>query len=770
MAAEVAEAEARAARRAAAVPPGHLPRVAAHRGLAATTWRRPSATSRSWWWPGETGSGKSTPSSQAVPGAGPGRARPRRPHPAPAPRRPHGGRPGGRRAGHHGGRPGRLHRAVLRPGRRAHADQADDRRHPAGRDAAGPDAAPYDTLIVDEAHERSLNVDFLLGYLTNLLPRRPDLKVIVTSATIDTERFAEHSVRRSVEVSGRTYPVEIRYQPLGPRGRQRPDRRHPPRGGRAAGRGARRHPRVPVGRAGDPRPPPPSARPPWPAPRSCPSTPGCRPPNRPGPSGPTRPAHRAGHQRGRDLDHGAGRALRRRPRHGPHLPLQPAHQGPAPAHRAGQPGLRRPAGRPVRAGGAGRLHPPLRRGRLRRPAAVHRAGDPPHQPGLGHPADGGARARRRRVLPLRGPTRRPRGARRGGAAGRAGRHAGRAGAHAPRPAAGPPADRSPLRPDDPRGRGQRLRPRGADHRRRAVDPGRAGAPRWPGGRGRRAARPLRRPRQRLRRRAQPVALPGGRAAGPVVQRLPADVPGRAPPPRADPRVAGPRTPAPGRGRRARHPAPLGAGAPEAVHRSLLAGLLSHVGMYDPATREHVGARQARFLVAPGSVLHRRPAAWVMAGELVETTRLWARMVARIDPGWIEPLAGHLVRRSYGEPWWDARRGRGPDHREGDAVRAPGRRRPAAGARPGRPGPGPPPVHRARPGGRRLVHPPSLRRRQPGAGGRGAGARGPDPPPRPAGDRRGAGGVLRRPPAPGRDLGPPLRPLVVDGSPPSVPTC
>src|SRR5918998_3025119 len=76
----------------------------------------------------------------------------------------------------------------------------------------------YDTLIVDEAHERSLNIDFLLGYLTNLLPRRPDLKVIVTSATIDTERFAKHFDAPVVEVSGRTYPVEIRYRPLGDEG------------------------------------------------------------------------------------------------------------------------------------------------------------------------------------------------------------------------------------------------------------------------------------------------------------------------------------------------------------------------------------------------------------------------------------------------------------------------------------------------------------------------------------------------------------------------
>jgi ATP-dependent helicase HrpA len=96
--------------------------------------------------------------------------------------------------------------------------------------------------------------------------------------------------------------------------------------------------------------------------------------------------------------------------------------------------------------------------------------------------------------------------------------------------------------------------------------------------------------------------------------------------------------------------------PREIHQALLSGLLSHVGLRDAAKREYQGARGARFAVFPGSVLARKQPAWVMVAELVETSRLWGRTAARIEPAWIEPLAGHLVRRTYDEPRWDPKRG------------------------------------------------------------------------------------------------------------------
>jgi ATP-dependent helicase HrpA len=93
---------------------------------------------------------------------------------------------------------------------------------------------------------------------------------------------------------------------------------------------------------------------------------------------------------------------------------------------------------------------------------------------------------------------------------------------------------------------------------------------------------------------------------------------------------------------------------KAVHVSLLAGLLSHIGMHDAEKRDYLGARGARFLIFPGSALFRSSPRWVMAAELVETSRLWGRVLARIEPEWVEPLAGHLVKRAYSEPHWSKR--------------------------------------------------------------------------------------------------------------------
>ena len=92
--------------------------------------------------------------------------------------------------------------------------------------------------------------------------------------------------------------------------------------------------------------------------------------------------------------------------------------------------------------------------------------------------------------------------------------------------------------------------------------------------------------------------------------------------------------------------------PQHIHLSLLAGLLSHLGLKDTDKNEYLGARSAKFAVFPGSALFKKPPRWIMSAELVETSRLWARVNARIEPEWVEPLAQHLVKRSYSEPHWE----------------------------------------------------------------------------------------------------------------------
>ena len=512
----------------------------------------------------------------------------------------------------------------------------------------------YDTLIVDEAHERSLNIDFLLGYLTNLLPRRPDLKLIVTSATIDTERFARHFDAPVVEVSGRTYPVELRYRPLGDESADQVDGiRRAVDELRAEGPGdilvflsGEREIRDTATALGEARLAGTEILPLYARLSAAEQQRAFRPhqgrrivlATNVAETSITVPGVRY------VVDPGTARISRySRRTKVQRLPIEPDSQASA-DQRAGRCGR-------VAPGICIRLYdeddylarpeftePEILRTNLAsvilRMAAL----------GLGEvesfpfvdPPD--AHAIRDAVALL-----------------------GELGAMEDGRTLTPLGRRLARLPIDPRfGRmileadangcvrevliiaaalsiqDVRERPTGQEAEAdelhaRFADPDSdftAVLNLWHYLEAEQRARSS----SAFRRlcRAEHLHHVRVREWQDLVRQL-RDV-------AAEIGI-----------RRTRQ-----AATPEAVHRALLAGLLSHVGMYDPATREHIGARQARFLVAPGSSLHRRPAAWVMAGELVETSRLWARMVARIDPSWIEPLAGHLVRRSYSEAWWDAK--------------------------------------------------------------------------------------------------------------------
>ncbi|HEY2959325.1 MAG TPA: ATP-dependent RNA helicase HrpA [Actinomycetota bacterium] len=524
----------------------------------------------------------------------------------------------------------------------------------------------YDTLIVDEAHERSLNVDFILGYLKRLLPRRPDLKVVITSATIDPERFSRHfGGAPVVEVSGRTYPVEVRYRPIaaeaGDADRDqtqavcdavdelsaegggdvlvflsgereirdtadalrrivRPDTEILPLYARLSAAEQHRVFKPHAGRrvvlATN-------------VAETSLTVPGIRYVVDPGTARISRYSHRTKVQR---------------------LPIEPISQASA-NQRKGRCGR-------VAAGICIRLYseedfaarpeftePEILRTNL---ASVilqmtalglgEVAGfpfiDPPdrrdvkagvqllEELGALRPAGQAARGRLTPVgrqlaqLPLD-----PRLARMVVEAGRNGcvREV--------------MVVAAALSIQDPRERPTDRQEAADQSHRRFADPGSdflAYLNLWQYLRERQKALSSSQFRRlckaeflnylrvrewqdiygQLRQTVKPLGI--------ALNRDPAD--------------------------------------PHAVHLSLLAGLLSHIGLKDGEKQEYLGARGARFAIFPGSALFKKPPRWVMAAELVETSRLWARTTARIEPEWIEPLAGHLVKRSYSEPHWERDRG------------------------------------------------------------------------------------------------------------------
>jgi ATP-dependent helicase HrpA len=519
------------------------------------------------------------------------------------------------------------------------------------------DLRRYDTIIVDEAHERSLNIDFILGYLTQLLPRRPDLKVIITSATIDTDRFAKHFDAPVIEVSGRTYPVDVRYRPLGDE-----------EDGYASGDQVDGIRAAVDELAGE------------------------------GPGDVL--VFLSGEREIRD----AAAAIEEARLPGTEvLPLY-ARLSAAEQQRAFQPHRGRrivlatnvaetsitvPGVRYVVDVGTARISRFSRRTKVQRLPIepVSRASADQRAGRCGRVAPGVCiRLYSEEDYESRPEFTEPEILRTNLASVILQMAALRLGDVESFPFVDPPDARSirdavnllvelgAMRPDRSLTRlGRRLARLPVDPRfaRMIVEADRNGCVREVLVLA--AALSIQDVRERPTGQEEEAAALHRRFADPdsdftTVLNLWAHL-------EAERKVRGSsqfrkmckaeflnhvrvrewqdlvrqlRQVAADMGIR-RNDTPAEA---DNVHKALLAGLLSHVGLYDRENRDYVGARQARFAIARGSGLYRKSPTWVMAGELVETNRMWARMVARIQPQWIESLAGHLVKRSYGEPGWD----------------------------------------------------------------------------------------------------------------------